>query len=72
MKSYISTKWVMAVGISHNTPHGSKWRVKEIKEKEGKKREVEKMNEGTHQCVLCAVCLAPRLDASLRTHTHRQ
>lgn len=28
---------------------------------------------GTRQCVLCAVCLAPRLDARLvckHTHTH--
>ncbi len=46
-------------------------RIKEIKEEEGKKREVEKMNEGASQCALCAVCLAPRLDArSVCEHTN--
>lgn len=56
MITYVSTKWVLAVGVSCNGSHGWKWRIREIKEKEGKKREVEKMNEG-HVSVYCVQCV---------------
>lgn len=33
MSSCISTKWILAVGVSCNGSHGWKWRFKEIKER---------------------------------------
>lgn len=56
MSICISTKCVWAVGVSCNGSRGWKWRIKEIKEREGKKREVEKMNEG-HVSVHCVWCV---------------